>query len=169
MQQKRNDRGLCSAKNTPAAHTLQTIPALRPCRKRWTVAAEPYRLPDPLASEGDFLRFTHRDLPDMREDERRAEHAAAQGAYFDAVRNGSRLVILDGYGWPPSRISLGLSQRREAAPAGSAIAPWASHLRCADPRHRPSLAGESDGLAQRDARGGQTYSTVTYEYLADHV
>ncbi len=34
--------------------------------------------------------------------------------------------------------------------------PNALRVRCADPRHRPRLPGQPDGLAQPDARGGRT-------------
>jgi hypothetical protein len=39
-------------------------------------------------------------------------------------------------------------------PRARVLRPWARHPRRADPRHRPRLATHSDGLAQRDARGG---------------
>lgn len=40
-------------------------------------------------------------------------------------------------------------------PRALVLRPGALHPRCADPRHRPKLASQSDGLAQRDARGGR--------------
>src|SRR5680860_192055 len=56
-------------------------------------------------------------------------------------------------------LAVGAVQLDARAPVLSSGAP---RPRCADPRHRPRLAGQPDGLAQRDARGGPRL-TVTVD------
>ncbi len=59
-----------------------------------------YRLPDPVRSEADFLRFTHADVAAMPHGAKWAEHYAARRALADLLRSDPERVILDVHGWP---------------------------------------------------------------------